>query len=157
MNWDSGYYFHPDERSIYMRVDCMYKVLLNSLGYLDCIKAPPFELTEPGLPSIQTFFSSDKSPLNPHWFPLGSAIIYLLLIFKMLLSPFISLGVYDLYLIGRPLSIIADIGSMVFIYIIAKNRNFLKVGFAIPVMTKKNEHKFIDLFNPQSILNCKSC
>ena len=121
MNWDSGYYFHPDERSIYMRVDCMYKVLMNSLGYLDCIKAPPFELTEPGLPSIQTFFNSDKSPLNPHWFPLGSAIIYLLLFFKILLSPFFTIGVYDLYLIGRPLSIIADIGSMVFIYLIAKN------------------------------------
>ena len=121
MNWDSGYYFHPDERSIYMRVDCMYKVLMNSLGYLDCIKAPPFELTEPGLPSIQTFFNSDKSPLNPHWFPLGSAIIYLLLFFKILLAPFFTIGVYDLYLIGRPLSIIADIGSMVFIYLIAKN------------------------------------
>ena len=121
MSWDSGYYFHPDERSIYMRVDCMYKVLISSLGYLDCIKAPPFELTEPGLPSIQTFFNSDKSPLNPHWFPLGSAIIYLLLFFKILLSPFFTLGVYDLYLIGRPLSIIADIGSMVFIYLIAKN------------------------------------
>lgn len=121
LNWDSGYYFHPDERSIYMRVDCMHKVLMSSLGYLDCVKSAPFDLTEPGFPSIQTFFSSDKSPLNPHWFPLGSAIIYLLLIFKMLLSPFISLGVYDLYLIGRSLSIIADIGSMVFIYIITKN------------------------------------
>ena len=104
-----------------MRVDCMHKILMSSLGYLDCVRSAPFDLTEPGFPSIQTFFSSDKSPLNPHWFPLGSAIIYLLLIFKMLLSPFISLGVYDLYLIGRPLSIIADIGSMVFIYIIAKN------------------------------------
>ena len=121
VNWDSGYYFHPDERSIYMRVDCMYKVLMNSLGYLDCIKAPPFELTEPGLPSVQTFLNSDKSPLNPHWFPIGSAIIYLLLFFKIILSPFFTLGVYDLYLIGRPLSIIADIGSMVFIYLIAKN------------------------------------
>ena len=27
LNWDSGYGFHPDERSLYMRAGCMYDVL----------------------------------------------------------------------------------------------------------------------------------
>ena len=120
LNWDGGYYFHPDERSIYMRVDCMYKVLMNSIGYLDCIKSPPFDLTEPGIPSLQTFLNSEKSPLNPHWFPLGSIIIYLLLFTKILISPFYNMGIYDLHLIGRPLSMLADTGSMIFIFIITK-------------------------------------
>ena len=32
LNWDSGYGFHPDERSLYMRADCMYDVLTNGPG-----------------------------------------------------------------------------------------------------------------------------
>ena len=31
LNWDSGYYFHPDERSIYMRVELYGRVVSDSL------------------------------------------------------------------------------------------------------------------------------
>ena len=30
--WDQGNFFHPDERSIYMRADCMYETLADNLG-----------------------------------------------------------------------------------------------------------------------------
>ena len=36
INWDQGYGFHPDERSIYMQSDCMYRILSNSQNYQDC-------------------------------------------------------------------------------------------------------------------------
>ena len=43
INWDSGYGFHPDERSLYMRASCMYDVLLENPGFRDqlCFKEHP--------------------------------------------------------------------------------------------------------------------
>ena len=37
LQWDQGNFFHPDERSIYMRVDCMHRVLTVAPYYQDCI------------------------------------------------------------------------------------------------------------------------
>ena len=33
INWDQGYGFHPDERSIYMQSDCMFRLLTHGQGY----------------------------------------------------------------------------------------------------------------------------
>ncbi len=41
INWDSGYGFHPDERSLYLRAGCMYDLLTESPGYLDCLREHP--------------------------------------------------------------------------------------------------------------------
>ena len=32
LNWDSGIGFHPDERTLYLRADCMYRILAEALG-----------------------------------------------------------------------------------------------------------------------------
>ena len=91
INWDQGYGFHPDERSIYMQSDCMFRLLTHGQGYQDCPLLKDFPNMEPGLPSIGVFFDADRSPLNPHWFPLGSVMIYLLVFIRSILEPFTDL------------------------------------------------------------------
>ena len=62
VNWDAGYSFHPDERSIYLQSDCIFR-LLKALPYQDCLHNRPDVV--PGFPSVSVFFDSEKSPLNP--------------------------------------------------------------------------------------------
>ena len=102
INWDSGYGFHPDERSIYLRAGCMYDVLTSAPGYQDCIR--DFPDTEAGFPSLGSLFDPDRSPLNPHWFPLGSILIYVLVFFRFIIELFTDITALDLRYLGRPLS-----------------------------------------------------
>ena len=57
INWDSGFGFHPDERSIYMRAGCMYDVLTEAAGYQSCLRE--FPDMESGIPSLKTFFDAE--------------------------------------------------------------------------------------------------
>ena len=79
IHWDQGNFFHPDERSIYMRVDCMYRLLTKAPSYHDCTADSPFQRVVAGFPTPSVFLDAAKSPLNPHWFPLGNMILYVLL------------------------------------------------------------------------------
>ena len=85
VNWDAGYSFHPDELSIYLQSDCIFG-LLKALPYQDCLHNRPDVV--PGFPSVSVFFDSEKSPLNPHWFPIGSVILYLPVVVRFVLEPF---------------------------------------------------------------------
>ena len=76
-DWDQGALYHPDERSIFMRSEQMHRTLTSDPGWQFSANMD-FPLDKSGIPSVSTFFDSEKSPLNPHWFPLGSIIIYLL-------------------------------------------------------------------------------
>ena len=119
IDWDRGHGFHPDERSIYMQSDCMYRVLTEAQGYRDCIKAHPE--TEPGFPSIVTFFDPDKSPLNPHWFPLGSILIYLIVAIRFLVEPFTDMGsLLAMGYAGRSIMILADVGTVLMVYLLGR-------------------------------------
>ncbi len=125
INWDQGYGFHPDERSIYMQSDCMFRLLTHGQGYQDCPLLKDFPNMEPGLPSLGVFFDADRSPLNPHWFPLGSVMIYLLVFIRSILEPFTDLSTFDMRYVGRTLSALADVGSIFLIFLIS--------GFVAPV------------------------
>ena len=120
MNWDSGYGFHPDERSFYMRAGCMYDVLFENPGYRDqgCFKEHP-EM-RPGLPGIRTLFDFEQSPLNPHWFPLGSVLIYILVFFRWIIESFTEIGALDMRYVGRSLSALADVGSVALVYVLGR-------------------------------------
>ena len=120
INWDQGNLFHPDERSIYMRVDCMYRLLTEAPGFQACTRDVPFTNIEPGFPSPVTFLDADRSPLNPHWFPLGSMIIYLLLIIKLALAPIVTMDLADLALAGRTLTALADVGTVAMVYLLGR-------------------------------------
>ena len=127
IDWDQGHGFHPDERSLYMRADCMYRVLTESPGYADCTADHP-EM-EPGVPSLSTALDADRSPLNPHWFPLGSILIYLILAIRLVLEPFMDLGsLLSMAYIGRSIVALADVGTVLMVYLLGKRIFGQRVG-----------------------------
>lgn len=107
--WDGGYLFHPDER----------KILLVA-----------FDLRLPD--SLWEFFSSE-SPLNPKFFAYGSFPIYLL---KMLggFAPATTLNVpwradfVSLAMLGRALSALFDLGTIVMIFLLGRRLYGATVG-----------------------------
>ena len=129
IDWDQGYGFHPDERSFYLRADCMYDVLTETPGFEtgDCFRNNPG--MEPGIPSLTTFFDADKSPLNPHWFPLGSILIYLLLIARFIFEPFFDMGsLLNMAYVGRSIMAVADVGTVFMVYLLGKRIWDRRVG-----------------------------
>ena len=73
-----------------------------------------------GCPDLGTALSAERSPLNPRWFPLGSALIYALVLLRTLLEPFVDWGVMDLRFAGRTLAGLADVGSVWLLYLIGR-------------------------------------
>ena len=130
INWDDGHGFHPDERSFYMRAGDMLCLLTASTeqdgphcsaAHLrSLLDGGHFEGIEPGLPNLATALSAEDSPLNPRWFPLGSVLIYVLVLIRSLLEPFTDWGVMELRFIGRALAALADVGSVWLLYIIGR-------------------------------------
>ena len=120
LDWDGGNLYHPDERSIYLRADCMYRVLTESLGWDSC-QSHDFPQDTPGIPGIGTFLDRDASPLNPHWFPLGTIIIYLLVGLRFLMEPFMDqVRLQDLASTGRALAAFADTASVVLLFFLGR-------------------------------------
>ncbi len=121
IGWDSFHGYHPDERSIYMRADCMYDVLTQAQGYEhgSCYRNNPG--MEAGVPGLGTFLDADRSPLNPHWFPLGSVLIYLLVLFRSILEPFGDFGTLEnMSYVGRTLAALADVGSVLMVFLLGR-------------------------------------
>ena len=118
INWDSGYGFHPDERSLYMRAGCMYDLLTESPRYQQCLSEHP--QIQPGLPGIRTLLDFDRSPLNPHWFPLGSVLIYALVLCRSVIELFTDVGALDMRYVGRVLSAMADVGTVIMVYVLGR-------------------------------------
>ncbi|MCE2464936.1 MAG: glycosyltransferase family 39 protein [Dehalococcoidia bacterium] len=121
IGWDSFHGYHPDERSIYMRADCMYDVLTQAPGYEhgSCYRDNPG--MEAGVPSPGTFVDAERSPLNPHWFPLGSVLIYLLVLFRGILEPFGDFGTLEnMSYVGRTLGALADVGSVYMVFLLGR-------------------------------------
>ena len=148
VNWDQGYGFHPDERDIYMRSGCMYDLLIDAPNAQNCgylISEPD---AEPGLPGIGTLLDKDRSPLNPHWFPLGSILIYLMVFFRSVAELFTDLNALDMRYFGRPLSALADVGSVAMVFVLGRRFYGTGVGLlaagltAISVIHIQNSHFF---------------
>ena len=118
LDWDSGYGFHPDERSIYMRAGCVYDLLTERPGYEACIGE--YTETRTGLPSLSVFLDAERSPLNPHWFPLGSILIYVLVFFRSIIELFADINALDMRYFGRALSALADVGSVFMVYLLGR-------------------------------------
>ena len=155
IGWDQGYGFHPDERSIYMRADCMYRVLTQTQGFesYDCFKNNPG--MESGFPSPLTFFDAEKSPLNPHWFPLGNLLIYLIVAIRLVLEPFLDLSsLLSMAYIGRSIMAIADVGTVFIVYLLGRRIYGTRVGLlaaalvALAVVHIQNSH----FYRPEPLL-----
>lgn len=98
LNWDQGFHLHPDERAIVMF-------------------ALPLQF-----PATVQEFITVESPLNPHFFAYGNFPLYLLKTFGLaaaIISP--AFGNYDyIVYIGRLISVVADLGTIIVIYLLAK-------------------------------------
>jgi uncharacterized membrane protein len=128
MNWDRGYGFHPDERSIYMQSDCMYRILTKAPGHLDCPTFIDYPETEPGLPSLGVFFDAERSALNPHWFPLGSIHLYSMVFIRAMIEPFGDFTAMDMRYAGRTLSALADVASILMLFLLGRRLFNSRVG-----------------------------
>ena len=153
IGWDDGHGFHPDERSIYMQSDCMYRVLTEGSGYSNCIREHP--QTEPGIPGPGAFFDADRSPLNPHWFPLGSMLIYLIVGIRSVLEPFTDMNtLLDMSYIGRSIVALADVGTVFMVFLIGRRIYGSRAGLlasalvALAVVHIQHSH----FYRPEPIL-----
>ena len=106
LNWDQNQHLHPDERAIIMF-------------------ALPLHFPQ----NLSDFFSKESS-LNPHFFAYGNFPLYLLKGTAAFLSNFdMSFDSYDkINLVGRTISAIADLGTIILIYFIGKRIFGKKVG-----------------------------
>ena len=146
INWDSGYGFHPDERDIYMRSGCMYDLLVEAPGYAQCGYLNDQPDAEPGLPGLGTLLDKDRSPLNPHWFPLGSILIYVMVFFRSVIELFTNIDPLEMRFAGRTLSALADVGSIFLVFVLGRRMYSAKVGLlaaaftALAVIHIQNSH-----------------
>lgn len=97
VNWDQGYHMHPDERAIVLTV------------------------TKLSFPSSFSEFLASDSPWNPKFFAYGSLPFYLLYFAGSIMG--ISNPLLNEYeginIVGRYLSAFFDLGTLLFIYLIA--------------------------------------
>ena len=128
INWDGGYGYHPDERDIYARSDCMYRLLANYPDAASCGYVADNPEAEPGLGGLRFLFDAERSPLNPHWFPLGSILIYALVFIRSVVELFTDVGGLDMRFAGRTLSALADVGSVLMVYVLGRRLYGTNVG-----------------------------
>ena len=109
LNWDRGYPHtpHPDERAILMRVG---------------------EISPPALGDLDVLLDADESPWNPRWFPYGSFPLYLLKGVQLVYSqgPWDELN--DLRLAGRAISALADVATVLMVFLLAGRVYGRRVG-----------------------------
>ena len=98
LEWDAGFPStpHPDERAILMKVA---------------------ELSPPSLGQAAVFFDAENSPWNPRWFPYGSFPLYLLKAVQVIYS-LSGTELHDLRVSGRMISALADVGTVVLVYLL---------------------------------------
>ena len=146
INWDDGYGFHPDERDIYFRSDCMYALLTDAPHADTCGYLVEYPEAEPGLGGLRAFFNAERSPLNPHWFPLGSILIYVLVFFRSVIELFTDIGGLEMRYVGRTLSALADVGSVLMVFVLGRrlygrNAGLLAAGLtALAVIHVQHSH-----------------
>ena len=90
---------------------------------------------EPGLGGLRHFFDPDRSPLNPHWFPLGSILIYALVFVRSVVELFSDVGGFDMRYAGRTLSALADVGSVVMVFVLGRRLYGRNVGLLAAGLT----------------------
>jgi len=106
INWDQGFHLHPDERAI-----VMFTTPLN-------------------FPSSIQQFLSESSPWNPHFFAYGNFPLYLLKGIASIFADFdpLYLSYQKINLVGRAISAITDLGTLIVLFLLSKKLFNQKVG-----------------------------
>lgn len=103
IDWDRGFPWtpHPDERAILMYVGD--------------------RISLPWPPDLSQLLDARISPLNPHWFPYGHLPLYLLKLVAHFASFFRpGLSGDELWLAGRALSVLFDLGTVLLTYLLGR-------------------------------------
>ena len=113
--WDDGFGFtpHPDERAILDRV----------IG-----------ISPPGLGELALLLDAERSPWNPRWFNYGSFPLYVLKFVQIAAEPFLD-DPNDIRVLGRAVSGIADIATILAVYGIAALVFDRKTGLLAALLT----------------------
>ena len=113
--WDDGFGFtpHPDERAILDRV----------IG-----------ISPPGLGELALLLDAERSPWNPRWFNYGSFPLYVLKFVQIAAEPFLD-DPNDIRVLGRAVSGIADIATILAVYGIAALVFDRKTGLLAAALT----------------------
>ena len=116
LSWDDGFSYtpHPDERAILDRV----------IG-----------VSPPGLGEIGLLLDADLSPWNPRWFNYGSFPLYVLKVVQIVGSPFLGDDVNDIRVLGRAVSCLADIATILVVYGIASLAFDRRTGLLAALLT----------------------
>ena len=124
----------------------MYDVLTEKAGYGRCGYVQQYPETVGGLPSPGVFLDAERSPLNPHWFPLGSILIYVMVLLRSAIELFTDISALDMRYVGRPLSALADVGSVFLLFLVGRRMYGQGVGLlaaglaALAVIHVQNSH-----------------
>nr|BAL58276.1 tetratricopeptide repeat domain protein [uncultured Chloroflexota bacterium] len=145
LNWDENQHLHPDERFLTM--------VETALQVKACRQPLPLEVCPADQQRWLTwreYFDTKTSPLNPHNRGYGFFVYGTLPVFIVrYLAEFLGQTGYDeVHLVGRQVSAIADLGTLLVLYLLA-NRLFnrkvalLAVAFsALAVMQIQQSHFF---------------
>ena len=116
LSWDDGFSYtpHPDERAILDRV----------IG-----------VSPPGLGEIGLLLDADLSPWNPRWFNYGSFPLYVLKVVQIVGSPFLGDDANDIRVLGRAVSGLADIATILVVYGIASLAFDRRTGLLAALLT----------------------
>ena len=114
--WDDGFSYtpHPDERAILDRV----------VG-----------ISPPGLGEIGLLFDAEQSTWNPRWFNYGSFPLYVLKVVQIVGSPFLGDDANDIRVVGRAVSGLADIATILAVYGIASLAFDRRTGLLAALLT----------------------
>ena len=109
LSWDEGFDWtpHPDERAILMRVA---------------------ELAPPSIGDLGVLLDADESPWNPRWFPYGSFPLYVLKIIQLTYGLLPVSDLHDLRTAGRLVSGVADVATVVMVFLVGKALYSRRVG-----------------------------
>ena len=113
--WDEGFSYtpHPDERAILDRV----------LG-----------ISPPGAGELGLLLDAEQSPWNPRWFNYGSFSLYVLKFVQIVGEPFLD-DPNDIRVLGRAVSGLADIATILAVYGIAALVFDRRTGLLAAVLT----------------------
>ncbi|MDP6102874.1 MAG: glycosyltransferase family 39 protein, partial [Dehalococcoidia bacterium] len=107
INWDQAGLFHPDERAILFHVN---------------------DMSWPSLSNLGAVLDAEESPLNPRWFPYGSLPMYAVKVIDAFITPVKDLTFNDLRFVGRGLSALSDVGTVLLVFLLATRLYSRRVG-----------------------------
>jgi YYY domain-containing protein len=138
LNWDQNQHLHPDERFLTMVTSSITLPGKDqaAFGPLPTVQTQPWRAAyQPDLPDCTQwggYFDTACSPLNPHnrgytFYVYGDLPVFITRFVGELAG---KAGYDEIYMVGRQLSVLADLGTVLVVYLIAA-RLFRRRGLAL--------------------------